>query len=376
MKIPISATVEMHSLALKMREQGQKIFSLAAGEPKIKITKFIPALSRAEFGYPPVSGLKQLRVKASQWVNKNYGCDYRQDETSVVPGAKMGIFLLLRAILKPGDRVAVIAPYWVSYPPMIELCYGRPLILKTSAENNWKITEEAIQNLNPKKCKALIINNASNPCAVLYAKNELRAILSAAAKKGLFVISDEVYSELVYNEKFYSCGQFKKFKDNLAVVQSCSKNFAMPGIRTGFVFAPVQIIKLVNALNGHTTSGVSQLSQAACLAAFKHPDKVTERVNQEMKKRRNLMHQLLKKYWKKSFKLPSSALYFFLKASDLHSGYQNDEKFCSDLLKKNYVAIVPGMAFGQKGYVRLSFGAEAYTIKKALHLLAKFCGKS
>src|SRR3989344_9323414 len=150
-----------------------------------------PKMAKVNFGYPPVLGLEELRKKASSWVNQNYECNYGFNETTVVPGAKMGIFLLLRAILKPGDQAAVIAPYWVSYPPMIELCYGKPVILKTKPNNAWKISANDIAKINSSKCKVLILNNASNPCGTVYSKDELALILSAAQKRGLFVISDE-----------------------------------------------------------------------------------------------------------------------------------------------------------------------------------------
>jgi len=375
-KLKPSATVHLHSLSLALKQQGEKVYSLAAGEPLMPIRSLNPKMAKVNFGYPPVLGLEELRKKASSWVNQNYECNYGFNETTVVPGAKMGIFLLLRAILKPGDQAAVIAPYWVSYPPMIELCYGKPVILKTKPNNAWKISANDIAKINSSKCKVLILNNASNPCGTVYSKDELALILSAAQKRGLFVISDEVYSGLVYDKsKFYSCGLFRKYKKNLAVVQSCSKNFAMPGIRTGFVFAPREIIRAINPINSQTTSGVSQLSQNAALQVLKKSGSITPKVNMEMKLRRNLMHDLLEKYWDKKIDKPKSALYFFLPVSDLTKKYRDDVLFCSDLLKKSRVIIVPGRAFGQKGYVRLSFGSDATTIKNTMKLLAKFCGR-
>ena len=371
-----SATVELHSLALGLKKQGKSVYSLAAGEPKIQTSLFLKNSGSVELGYPPVSGVDELKKLVSIWQNNTFGSNYAINEVSVVPGAKMGIFLLLRALLKVGDTAVVISPYWVSYPQIVELCYGKILVLKTLEKNDWKISAKDVENIKIKNCKVLIINNGSNPCATLYSKTELQLILRAAQKKGLFVISDEVYGCLAYDSnKFYSIGEFKQYKYMTAVLQSCSKTFALPGIRTGFVFAPEVVIKVINSLNSQTTSGVSLLSQNMALLALKNAHSITQKVNKEMLERRDLMFEFLKKYWRIDFPKPKCALYFFLKVSDLKKNFFNDQKFCANLLKQYGVVIAPGTAFGQIGYVRLSFGSEPKTIMEGIKLMAKFCGK-
>ena len=378
LKIPASETVAINSIALEKARAGEKIYNLSAGEPmmpapKIVARGFAQALKKEKTHYPPVSGIPELRQAAALWMNELYGSNFKKENTIVVNGGKFGIFILLQALLESGDEVLIPAPYWVSYPTMVQLFKGLPKIIETSQKAGWKITPEDIIKNTSKKTKILILNNAGNPTGTLYSKTEIENILITADKLGLFVISDEVYSGLVYDNKtFVSCASFEKFQENVAIIQSCSKNFAMTGFRIGFVFANEEIIKTLSSLVSQSTSGVTTMCQYATVEVLKSAKIITRKVNMEMKKRRDIFVNEFNKAFKCRIMVPESGLYAFVPLSSLGWKDKNSNKFCRLVIEKAGVATVPGSAFGQEGYVRFSFGERPESLRRGIHALARW----
>ena len=186
--------------------------------------------------YSPVAGIPELRREAALWMNQLYRCSFTEESTLVTAGGKFALFAAMQALLKEDDEVLIPAPYWVSYPQIAKLFRANPVILPTEEENQWKLTTETLKKNITSRSKILILNSAGNPTGNLYSKEELQALLFIAKEAGIFVISDEVYSQIVYDGKeFFSCGELS---DNVLVIQSCSKNFAMTGWRVGFAFGP------------------------------------------------------------------------------------------------------------------------------------------
>jgi aspartate aminotransferase len=373
-----SATVVINSIAQQKIAAGIRVFNLSAGEPKLPTPAVLTnavgkAIAAGKTTYPPVGGVDELRALASAWMNNTYDCQFTAPECLIVNGGKFGIYLLLQMLLKPGDEVIITAPYWVSYPPMIKLFGGQPVIINTEETAGWKMTAQQLDRAYSTKSKILILNNGANPTGMLYSKKELKTLLAVAKKYNLLVISDEVYSGLVYDNKSYiSCGAFSEYGDNVIIIQSCSKNFSMTGWRVGFVFAPTDIIKKLTVLIGQSTSGVTTISQWAAVAALKHANKITISVQKKMQKRRDLIIKSLRQHLGIIVNPPASALYLFIALADLGVANPDSELFCKQALEIANVALVPGKAFGKEGYIRFSFGAVEEDLKEGVKALAQF----
>ena len=237
----VSATVAINSMAMEKKARGETVYNFAAGDPILpshaRVIEAVEAEMRTEMIlYPPVAGIPELRQCASQWMNENYATSFTEENTIVTAGGKFALFAAIQLLLKEGDEVLIPCPYWVSYPQIVKLFKGHPVILPTIEKNQWKLTPEILKQHITANSKILILNNAGNPTGNLYSKEELKTLLDMAAEYNIFVISDEVYSRLVYDDhQFFSCGALT---DQVLVIQSCSKNFAMTGWRIGFGFGP------------------------------------------------------------------------------------------------------------------------------------------
>ncbi|MCW8408567.1 pyridoxal phosphate-dependent aminotransferase [Legionella sp. PATHC035] len=373
-----SATVAINSLAQQKIKEGIKIYNLSAGEPKLPphpsiVTATTYALEQGETLYPPVAGVPELRALASSWMNTTYSCSFKKENCLVVNGGKFGIYLLMQLLIQQGDEVIIPAPYWVSYPAMTQLTGGKPVIVDTLEAEGWKLTPQSLRKACSPQSKLLILNNATNPTGALYTEEELIELLRVAQEQDLLVLADEVYSALTYDEHSYiSCGSFPQYQDRVIVIQSCSKNFAMTGWRIGFVFASQSMIHPLTALVSQSTSGVTTLSQWAAIAALTEINGVNQWVQQGMQKRRDTLVKALNDAFGLTLNSPASSLYLFLSLKSLGINRQSSEEFCKQALEEAHVALVPGIAFGKEGYVRMSFGANEDDLKAGVDALARW----
>ncbi len=381
-QIPPSATVTINSIAQQKKLAGERIFNLSAGEPMMNTAQYLEkavqdAMQNGRTLYPPVAGLLDLREKASQWMNTNYKTNYTAKNTLITCGGKFGIYLSLQALLNDDDEVIIIAPYWVSYPSMVSLFGGKPVIITTEENNQWKIKPEDIQQACTEKTKMLILNNASNPTGTLYTKEELMLILKVAKEKNIIVLSDEVYSGLTYDAKTYtSCASLEKDNDNLIVIQSCSKNFGMTGWRVGFVFGSENLIKMLTKIQGQSITGTSIISQYAAIAAIEQSEKITAEIQQEMQSRRDIFTFTFNELFRANVSQPQSSLYHFIPLSAFGIKNNDDIAFCEQVLTNANIALVPGSAFGCAGYIRTSFGANKNELIDSIQALASHLGFS
>ncbi len=284
--------------------------------------------------------------------------------------------MLCQAFIELGDEAIIIAPYWVSYKSMVEMYGGKVVVVETEEKNEWKVSARDIQKLISDRTKLLFINNASNPTGVLYSKEELIEILRLAKEHGILVVSDEVYGSLVYGkEAYYSCAKFAEFVDNVVVVQSMSKHFGMTGWRVGFVFAGQEIIKRLTTIQGQSTGGTSTISQWAAVAAFENADRVVESIRNAMSARRDIFVNTFNNLFGTKLPKPKSAFYFFVSLKALGVDTNDSFAFCRKVLDEANVALVPGVAFGKEGYVRMSFGGYEKDIVEALRVLALYLKK-
>lgn len=375
-KIESSATVTINSLALEKKKKGERVFNLSAGEPMIDTPEIIKqaginAINNNQTHYPPVAGLPELREGAVRWMNREYGADYGMKNVLLTAGGKFGLFLVLQAFVGAEDEVLIPAPYWVSYPAMVKIFGGVPRYLQTTQESGWKISADDLKGGISENTKILILNNGSNPTGVLYSKEELENILQIAKENNILVISDEVYSGLVYDDNEYvSATSFSEFNDNVLVIQSCSKNFAMTGWRVGFVFGDTEIIKTLTSLTSQSTSGVTSISQWAVVAALQNAEKIIPEIKTEMQKRRDIFISAFVKNFDVELDIPKCGLYCFITMSAFGIEEKDSLVFCERVLKEASVAMVPGIAFGCEGYVRCSFGESGEELEEALEKLS------
>jgi aspartate aminotransferase len=369
-----SMTVSLNSIATAKKQSGEQVFNFAAGEPVISshaavIKAVETGLKRGHVPYAPVKGTLDLRKAASLWMNSCYSANYSVEETIVTNGGKFALFGALQALLDEGEEILLLAPYWVSYPEMVKLSGGVPIVIQTEADSGWKATPELIKKHCTPKTKALLLNNACNPTGALYTRQELQKILELAQQLGLFVISDEVYSEIVYDGEFVSCAAFPQFASTTIVIQSCSKNFAMSGWRVGFAFAQAKIIEAIALFQSHMTTGTSLVSQWAAAAALEHASEISSRIKRSMLHNRDLACSLLKELFSAEITPPPSSLYLFLSLNQLQAAHTSAADYCMHVLKTRNVVLVPGEAFGTKGYVRLAFSCAPEEIAEGLRAL-------
>jgi aspartate/methionine/tyrosine aminotransferase len=370
--------VTINTIAQAKKAQGERIYNLSAGEPMVETGRHFTevlnwVIKNNHTHYPPVAGLPELRTQAAQWLNKTYQTAYTAENTLITCGGKFGIYLTLQALINPGDEVLIVAPYWVSYPTMVGLHQGVSKIIPTKEEDQWKVDPKDIQKACTPKTKLLIINNASNPTGVFYTKEELAKIVEVSRQNNLIILSDEVYSGMVYDDnKYTSLGSFTDYQESTIVIQSCSKNFAMTGWRVGIVYAPEALIKVLTKLQGQSITSTSIVSQYVALEAMKNADTIMPEIQTQMHERRDIFIDTFNQLFHAKLQKPAASFYAFIPLAALHSKTKSSVEFCKETLEKGNVATVPGQAFGQEGYVRFSFGAKPQELKDALHALAKF----
>jgi aspartate/methionine/tyrosine aminotransferase len=373
-----SATLAMNTLAAEKKKKGEVVYNLTVGEPMIETSKIVSdaakkALDEGKTLYTPVAGISELRDEVSLWMNKNFASNFKKENILVSCGGKHALLMTLQSLLEVGDEVLIPAPYWVSYPSMVELCGGKSIVIETEEKNNWKVTADQIENACSAKTKILILNNGGNPTGVLYTKEEIENILKIAKEKNLIVISDEVYSGLVYDsQKFVSVASFLEYRECSVIIQSCSKHFAMTGWRVGFVFGPVKLIALIETLQSQSTTGTSSISQWAALAAFQHADEIIPQINAQMQLRRDAFVENFKKYFGVDLLSPQAGLYAFISLKDFGVIETDSVAWCMKILEKANVVFVPGAPFGVEGYVRASFGGKIEDVGAGLQNLAQY----
>lgn len=374
-----SATVAINALVAAKKAAGERVHNLGVGEailptPEIILSAAEKAMRAGKTLYSPVAGIPELRSAAAAWINRWYGSDYSAEETIVTPGGKFAVYALLQALLEEGGEVIIIAPYWVSYPALVSMAGGISKIVNTRPTDGWRTSVSALTSACSSKTRAIILNNGSNPTGVLYAREEVGAILRLAEERNLTVISDEVYSGLTYGSSPYaSTGSFPEYRERVCVVQSCSKHFAMTGWRVGFLFAPRETAEAVKIIQGQSTSGAATVSQWAALSAIENADFITAQVRDAVARRREVFLSSFEKHFGVRLNPPAAGLYCFFPLLALGSSEMDDIEFCRLLLKEANVALVPGSAFGAPGWVRASFGGPEDEIRATLERLFKYC---
>src|ERR1700726_350967 len=372
-----SLTLSIDSKAKAMKSEGIDVCGFGAGEPDFDTPEHIKAAAiealQAGFTkYTPSSGIPELQQAISEKLSADNGLTYRASQIVVSNGAKHACYNAILATCQPGDEVIIPAPYWVSYPDMVRLVGAEPVIVPTMERNSWKMRAEDFENAMTPRTKMLILNSPCNPTGAVYTREELQAIVDVAAEEDIYILSDEIYEKLVYDDvKHVSVGSLSKEAYDLTItVNGFSKSYAITGGRLGYLAAPEAVAKAVDSIQSHTTSNPSSFSKYGALAALKGDQQPLADMREEFDMRRNYMFDRVSKIPNVTAVKPQGAFYVLVNISQLGLTSQN---FADRLLSKANVAVVPGAAFGDDRTIRLSYATSIDIIKKGLDRLQDFC---
>ena len=373
-----SATLAMAAKARELRSKGVDVIGLSLGEPDFNIPEFIKeaavkAINDNYNSYTPVDGYVDLKKAISRKFLRDNNLNYSASQIVVSTGAKQSIANVIEAMINPGDEVILLAPFWVSYSAMIEICGGIPVIVKSDITSNFKVTASKIKDNITSKTKMIIINSPNNPSGSVYDEHELRQIGKMLMDyPKIFVLSDEIYEHINYGVKHFSFASIPGMYDRTITVNGVAKAFAMTGWRIGYLGAPEWRAKACTKLQGQSTSGANCIAQKATIAALDANVNQIKYMIDEFRERRELIIELLSEI--EGFKLnnPDGAFYIFPDISYFFgktiNGFEikNSTDFSLFILEKAHVATVTGEAFGSPNNIRISYAASRENIKKAV----------
>jgi aspartate aminotransferase len=372
-----SLTLSIDSKAKAMKAEGIDVCGFGAGEPDFDTPEHIKvaAIEAIQAGftkYTPSSGIPELRQAISEKFAADNGLTYRAGQIVVSNGAKHACYNAILATCQPGDEVVIPSPYWVSYPDMVKLAGADPVIVPTMERNAWKMSAEDFENAMTPRTKMLILNSPCNPTGSVYTREEMQAIVDVAAEEDIYILSDEIYEKLIYDDvKHVSIASLSKEAYDLTItVNGFSKSYAMTGWRLGYLGAPEAVAKAVDSIQSHSTSHPASFVQRAGLVALKGDQQPIADMREEFDMRRNYMFDRITKIPNVTAVKPQGAFYILVNISQLGLTSQN---FADRLLSKANVAVIPGAAFGDDSTVRLSYATSIDIIKKGLDRFQDFC---
>ncbi|GAV25033.1 aspartate aminotransferase [Carboxydothermus islandicus] len=381
LQIGESPTLAIDKKAKELINQGKKVINFGVGEPDFDTPEYIKeaainALRLGKTKYTPVGGIPELRKKIAEYLTQRTGVNYEDQEVVVTCGAKHGLYNIFQVILNPGDEVIIPVPYWVSYVEQVKLAGGVPILVPT--EENFKLAPDKLINYLNKRTKAIIINSPSNPTGVVYSFDELKSLGRLLKDREILIIADEIYERIYFSEKPISfVAANPELKEKTFIVNGFSKSHSMTGWRLGYVAASRQYAAKLIDLQSHQTSNPTSFAQWGALAALTIEDNSVEKMVQEFKKRRDFVVSRLQELKLKVIE-PAGAFYVFPRIDTCfgkkHSGkiINTSTDFAEIMLEYYLVAMVPGIAFGDDRFIRLSYALSLADLKEGLNRLETF----
>uniref|UniRef100_Q3AQM8 Aminotransferase n=1 Tax=Chlorobium chlorochromatii (strain CaD3) TaxID=340177 RepID=Q3AQM8_CHLCH len=378
-----SQTIRITNLAGKMKAEGLDIVSLSAGEPDFPTPQHvcdagIEAIRAGFTRYTANSGIPDLKKAIVAKFKRDNGLEFAENQIIVSNGGKQTLANTFLALCAEGDEVIVPAPFWVSFPEMVRLAGGTPVIVNTTIESGYKLTPDQLEAAITPKTKMLVLNSPSNPTGSVYSEAEVRALMAVLEGRNIFVLSDEMYDMIVYdNVRPFSPACIPAMKDWVIVSNGVSKAYSMTGWRIGYLAGPKWLIDACDKIQSQTTSNPNSIAQKAAVAALNGDQSMIEEHRLEFQKRRDYMYEALNKIPGFKTTLPQGAFYIFPDISGLLGRTFNgvEMKDSADvaeyLLKVHYLATVPGDAFGAPANLRLSYAASIAALDEALNRLRK-----
>lgn len=386
-KLSPSQTLAMSQKSSELKAQGVDVINLSVGEPDFNTPQYIKDAAKKAIDdnfshYSPVPGYPALRKAIAAKLKNENGLEYELSQILVSNGAKQCVCNALMAIVNAGEEVIIPAPYWVSYPEMVKLADGVPVVVSAGIEQNFKINPAQLEASITSKTRALILCSPSNPTGSVYSKDELAALVAVLIKHPhIFVIADEIYEHINYVGTHVSIGQFPEMKDRTIIINGVSKAYAMTGWRIGFIAAPEWIVKGCNKLQGQYTSGPCSVSQKAAEAAYTGSQEPVREMCTAFRRRRDLIVKLAKEIPGFEVTVPDGAFYIFPKCSSYYGKSYNGRQINDSndlamyLLEVGHVACVGGSGFGAPECIRMSYATSEENIAEAFRRIKNVLGK-
>jgi len=365
--LSVSQTLAMAQKGRELKAKGIDIISLSLGEPDFNTPDYVKEAAKKAIDdnyskYPPVPGYNDLRDAISKKFKEENGINYTPEQIVVSAGGKHSLINVILSIVNPGEEVILLAPYWVSYYDQVILAGGKPVVVETTLENDFKVLPEQLEVVISRKTRLIIFNSPSNPTGMVYTREEMEDIARVVEKhEGLYIISDEIYEHILFKGEHVSMASFDFIYDRVITVNGVSKGYAMTGWRIGYIGAPVWLAKAVDKLQGQFTSGVCSIAQRAALAAIVSDDGSRKKMRDAFLRRRDIICKLLKEIKGMKIKVPQGAFYvlpdisYYLGKSDGVVTIKNSDDLALYLLDKAQVAVVGGDAFGAPNCIRISY---------------------
>jgi aspartate aminotransferase len=374
-----SMTLSITSQAKALKKQGVDVLSFGAGEPDFNtpahiVEAAVQALHDGQTRYTESSGLLELREAIAAKFLVDNGLQYEPSQISVNCGAKHSCYNAILAVVNPGDEVIIPAPYWTSYPEMVRLVGGIPVIVNTKQENGWKLTPEEFEDAMSPLTKMIILNSPGNPTGSVYTKEEMEKIADIAIGEGIVILSDEIYEKLVYadNKHISIASLSKEVYEHTITINGFSKAYAMTGWRLGYTAAPKRIAEAIDTLQSHTTSNPTTFAQFGAIAALRGDQQIVADMRDEFDVRRQYMLGRLQGIKNVKVIEPLGAFYFLVNIEPIGIKSVN---FCEKLLSKQKVAAVPGVAFGAEHTIRFSYATGLDVINAGMDRFEEFCAQ-
>ena len=380
-----SPTLAIDTKFKQMKADGMDVVGFGTGEPDFDTPQYIKdaaitAINEGFTKYTPASGTLSLKQAVVRKLKRDNGLDYTTDQIVISNGAKHSLVNVFGAILNPGDEVIIPSPYWVSYPEMVRMNDGVPVVIHTKEENNFKITaRDLIGAINP-KTRAIVLNSPSNPTGMVYTVEELREIAQVAVEYNLYVVSDEIYEHLIYGKtKHVSIASFgEEIKNLTIIVNGVSKTYAMTGWRIGYCAAPTPIAKAMSSVQSHATSNPNSIAQVAAGVALDGPTDDLIKMKNAFKERRDYMVERINNMDGISCLMPDGAFYVMMNIEKIFGKelygkkIETSDDFAELFLEKKLVAVVPGSGFDAPNHIRWSYATSLENIKEGMDRLESF----
>lgn len=374
--------------AIQLKAEGADLVDFSVGEPDFPTPEHIKEAARIGIDnnftkYTVNEGMLELRIAIAEKLKRENNLEYDPKEILVSNGAKQALFNVVMTLVEEGDEVLIPAPYYVSYPEMVKIAGGKPVTVQTKAEDGFKLMPDALLDAINEKTKALILCSPSNPTGLVYTEKELEALGEVIKEKNIFVISDEVYEKLIYDDiPFASMASVSpELKSLTAVVNGLSKSYAMTGWRIGYAACRREIITGASKIQSHSTSGASSVSQYAGITALSGPQDTIKVMNKEFKRRRDYIYEKLISVPGVKSTRPSGAFYIFPDLSSFYGKSFNGHTVNSSsdmalyILEEAKVAVVPGIAFGSDDHIRISYSTSMENIVEGVDRIISALGK-
>ena len=371
-----SVTLAIAAMAKAMQQDGKDICSFSAGEPDFDTPEHIKdaakqALDRGKTRYGAAAGEPQLREAIAHKLQHDNNLNYSAANILVTNGGKHSLYNLMVTLIDPGDEVVIPAPFWLSYPEMVKLAGGVPVIVDTDSSTDYKISPAALNAAITPKTKLFILNSPSNPSGVVYTRAELQALAKVIVDRDILVVSDEIYEKIIYDgvEQVSIGALGEDIFQRTIISNGFAKAYSMTGWRVGYLAAPLALIQAASALQGHSTSNVCTFAQYGAIAALEGSQDCVETMRQAFALRRQVILERLQAIPGLTCAKPDGAFYLFINIGNTNI---KSLDFCQQLLEQQQVATIPGQAFGADDHIRISYATDLITIEKGMDRLAKF----